>query len=345
MQYRQLGNTDLQVSALCLGTMTWGEQNTEAQAHAQLDYALERGINFIDTAEMYPVPPRPQTAGLTERYLGNWLAKRGDREKLVIGSKIAGPGNGLEHIRGGKTRFVREHIREAVAGSLERLRTDYLDLYQLHWPSRHSNFFGQLGYQPQPEEEPPAMEATLEALAELVEEGRVRHIGLSNESAWGIMRFLMAAEKLGLPRMVSVQNPYNLLNRSYEVGLAEVSHREACGLLAYSPLAFGMLTGKYLGQQPEGARLSRYRRFVRYANTEGVTATGRYVEVARQNDLDPAQMALAFVTSRPFVTSNIIGATNMEQLKSNIDSIDVQLSDEVLERIEAVHRDQPNPCP
>ncbi|KAB7623366.1 NADP(H)-dependent aldo-keto reductase [Alkalilimnicola sp. S0819] len=345
MEYRRLGDTDLQVSQLCLGTMTWGEQNSEAEAHEQLDYAVDQGINFIDAAEMYPVPPRAETAGRTEEYLGSWLAARGNRDKLVIASKMTGPGNGVPHIREGNSRFVRAQMREAVHGSLRRLRTDYLDLYQLHWPDRNSNFFGKLGYSPQADEPEPDIEASLTALAELVEEGLIRHIGLSNETPWGVMRFLMAAEKLGLPRVVSVQNPYNLLNRSYEVGLAEVSHREGCGLLAYSPLAFGMLSGKYLGRWPEEARLTRFARFTRYTSPRGIATAARYVEIARQHGLDPAQMALAWVNRCPWLTSNIIGATRMEQLQSNIASLQLDLPDAVLERIEAVHQDQPNPCP
>ena len=346
MEYRRLGHTDIKVSVLCLGTMTWGEQNSEAEAHAQLDYAVAQGINFIDTAEMYPVPPRPETQGRTETYIGTWLRARGRRDDIILATKVTGPGNGIKHIRDGRTRFTEPVIREALEGSLRRLQTDYVDLYQLHWPDRRTNFFGQLGYTPMEEKEPPHIEETLTALARLVEEGKVRYIGLSNESPWGVMSFLAAAERLGLPRVVSIQNPYNLLNRSFEIGLAEVSHREQVGLLAYSPLAFGMLTGMYLdGARPAGSRITLYSRFTRYLKEEGQRATAEYVRLAREHGLSPAQMALAFVTSRPFVTSNIIGATSMEQLAENVASLDVALLDEVLAGIEAIHTCQPNPCP
>lgn len=346
MEFRQLGQTDIKVSAICLGTMTWGEQNTEADAHAQLDYALAQGINFIDAAEMYPVPPKPETQGRTEAYIGSWLKARGRRDDIILASKISGPGNGLAHIRDGRTRYTEPVIRAALEGSLQRLQTDYVDLYQLHWPDRNTNFFGQLGYTPAEDEFPPHVEETLTALAKLVEEGKVRHIGLSNETPWGLMRFLAAAEQLGIARVVSIQNPYNLLNRSFEIGLAEISLREQVGLLAYSPLAFGMLSGKYLdGARPEGARITLFSRFTRYLKDEGLRATAEYVQLAREHGLSPAQMALAYVTSRPFVTSNIIGATSMQQLQENIDSLSLTLSEEVLTGIEAIHTRQPNPCP
>ena len=344
MEYRTLGDTGVRVSAVCLGTMTWGEQNTEAEAHRQLDYALDRGVNFVDTAEMYPVPPRGETQGRTEAYIGSWLAARGGRNDLVLATKVSGPG--VEHIRGGQRSFDAAGLRQALEGSLERLRTDYVDLYQLHWPERRANYFGRLGYRHAEEGPPPRIEATLEALAGLVEEGRVRFVGLSNETPWGVMRFLRAAEEFGLPRVVSVQNPYSLLNRSYEVGLAEVSHRERVGLLAYSPLAFGMLSGKYLdGARPEGARLTLFDRFTRYLNPRGEAATERYVALAREHGWDPAQLALAFVTAQPFVTSTIIGATDMEQLASDIDGCLGALEPDLLEALEAVHEDLPNPCP
>lgn len=346
MKYRKLGNTDIDVSLIGLGTMTWGQQNTEAEAHEQLDYALERGINFIDTAEMYPVPPKAETQGRTESYIGTWLARRGDRDKLVLATKITGPGNGCVHIREGGTHFRRDHIRQALNGSLERLQTDYVDLYQLHWPERGTNFFGKLGYQPSDGGLRTPVEETLEALAELVDEGKIRHIGLSNETPWGVMSFLAAADRMGLPRVATVQNPYNLLNRTYEIGLAEVGHRENVGLLAYSPLAFGMLSGKYLaGARPDGARLSLFSRFTRYFKEQGEAATVDYVRLARENELDPSQMALAYVNSRSFLSSNIIGATSMEQLKTDIDSVDVELGEDVLAAIEAIHTRHPNPCP
>ena len=346
MEYRRLSHTDIEVSALCLGTMTYGKQNTQQDAASQLDYAVERGINFIDTAEMYPVPPESQTQGDTETMIGRWLAERGRRDDLVIATKISGPGLGT--VRDGKGDYSAAQLRTAVDESLQRLQTDVIDLYQLHWPARNSNFFGKLGFTPRPDEPDPVDEMldVLETLQSLVDAGKIRHVGLSNESAWGTMKFLELAERHGLPRMVSVQNPYNLLNRSYEVGLAEVSHREQVGLLPYSPLAFGVLTGKYLeGGQPENARLTLFDRFTRYTRPPGVRATQAYVELAREHGLDPAQMALAWVTGRAFVTSNIIGATTLGQLEKNIDSADVVLGDEVLDAIEAIHADAPNPCP
>ncbi len=345
MQYRQLGRTDLNVSALCLGTMTWGEQNTEAQAFTQLDRAKAAGINFIDTAEMYPVPPRPETYAATERCIGSYLKARGDRAKWILATKIAGPGNGITHIRDGHLKFNRKHIRAALDDSLRRLQTDWVDLYQLHWPERSTNFFGQLGYQHQ-EGDFTELEETLEVLDEEIKAGRIRHIGLSNETPWGTMKYLQLADSRGWPRAVSIQNPYNLLNRSFEVGLAEIAIREQCGLLAYSPLAFGMLTGKYEnGARPANARLTLFQRFARYNNPQARAACSRYVALAREHGLSPAQMALAYVTAQPFVTSNIIGATTLEQLESNISSIELELSGEVLKGIEAIHTGQPNPAP
>ncbi|WP_058558110.1 NADP(H)-dependent aldo-keto reductase [Thiohalocapsa sp. ML1] len=348
MHYRPLGRTDLDVSALCLGTMTFGEQNSAADAAEQLDRAVAAGINFIDTAEMYPVPPKPETMGRTEDYIGRWLSARGGRDKLVIATKVAGPGAalGLSHVRGGNNRLDRANIEQALDASLRRLGTDYVDLYQLHWPDRDTNFFGKLGYEhPTVDDSVPLME-TLEVLGDLVQAGKVRHVGLSNETPWGTMRFLELAERHGLPRMVSIQNPYNLLNRTFEIGLAEIALREQCGLLAYSPMAFGALSGKYLdGRQPPDGRLTLFPRFSRYSNAEAIAATAEYVAVARKHGLEPAEMALAFVTGRPFVTSNIIGATTMAQLEQNLASLDLVLSDEVLADIEAVHTRQPNPSP
>ncbi len=346
MDYRRLGRTDINVSALCLGTMTWGEQNTEAEGFAQIERAKAAGINFIDTAEMYPVPPRPETYASTERVIGNYFKSRGDRADWVLASKIAGPGNGIAHIRDGQLRHNREHIVQALDASLARLQTDWIDVYQLHWPERSTNFFGKLGYQHTQDELITPLEDTLQALDEQVKAGKIRHIGLSNETPWGTMKFLQLAESRGWPRAVSIQNPYNLLNRSFEVGLAEIAIREQCGLLAYSPLAFGMLSGKFEnGARPANARLTLFSRFSRYSNPQSVAACSRYVALAREHGLDPAQMALAFVTQQPFVTSNIIGATSLEQLDSNIASFDLKLSDEVLEGIEAIHKDQPNPAP
>ncbi|WP_106479041.1 NADP(H)-dependent aldo-keto reductase [Phytohalomonas tamaricis] len=345
MERRLLGDSDIAVSRLCLGTMTFGEQNSESEAHAQLDRALEADINFIDTAEMYPVPPKAETQGLTESYIGSWLKKRGKRDDLVIASKVAGPGRNMDYLRGGP-RLDRDNIHQALDASLKRLNTDYLDLYQLHWPDRQANFFGKLGYTPADDENATPLEETLSALKELVDAGKVRTIGLSNETPWGVMTCLRLAETLGLPKVVSIQNPYNLLNRSYEIGLAEVSHRENVGLLAYSPLAFGVLSGKYLGGlQPKGARLTLFERFQRYTSTLAEEATWAYVDIARRFELDPAQMALAYVNSRPFLTSNIIGATTLEQLDSNIASDALVLSEEILEAIESVHQRLPNPSP
>jgi len=349
MQYRPLGNTDLEVSALCLGTMTFGEQNTEAEAHAQLDRALAAGINFIDTAEMYPVPPRAETQGLTEQYLGTWLQSRGCRDRVILATKVAGPGDWLPHLRGSARRLDRGNIETAIDESLRRLRTDVIDLYQLHWPDRPTNYFGQLGYRPAPEAEEAAavpLAETLGVLADLIAAGKIRHVGLSNETPWGLMRALALAEQQGLPRVVSIQNPYNLLNRSFEIGLAEIALRERCGLLAYSPLAFGVLSGKYLdGQRPPEGRITRFARFSRYSNPEAERATADYVALARRWGLDPAQLALAWVTSRPFVTSNIIGATTLEQLESNLASLELELSDALIAEIEAIHQRQPNPAP
>lgn len=345
MQTRKLGNTDIEVSLICLGTMTWGEQNTEAEAFEQLDYATGAGVNFIDAAEMYPVPPRADTQGRTEQYLGNWLARRGRRDDLVIASKVAGPGNGLDYLRNGP-RLTRDHIREACEASLKRLQTDYIDLYQVHWPDRSTNFFGKLGYQHNPEESFTPIEETLGALDELVREGKVRQIGLSNETPWGTMEYLRLARENGWPRAVSIQNPYNLLNRSFEVGMAEVAHREQAGLLAYSPLAFGMLSGKYLGETwPEKGRLTLYQRFSRYTSSRSMAATRAYAELARSHGLSPTELALAYVNSRSFVTSNIIGATTMAQLKENIGSEAIALGPDVLEAIEALHGEYTYPCP
>lgn len=348
MEYRKLGDTDLDVSLICLGTMTWGEQNSLEEAHEQLDYALAQGVNFIDTAEMYPVPPRAETQGRTEAYIGEWLARRGNRERVVLATKVSGRSDAQgdwRHLRGGP-RLSREHIHQAVRDSLRRLQTDYIDLYQVHWPERTTNFFGQLGYRHRQQDDLVPIGETLEALTELVREGLVRHIGVSNETPWGVMQYLCEAERRGLARIVGIQNPYNLLNRSFEVGLAEMAIRERVGLLAYSPLAMAMLTGKYAGgARPPGARLTRFERFQRYSGPQAVAASEAYVALARRHGLDPGTMALAFVNSREFVTSNIIGATRMDQLAANIASVSVTLPAEVLEEVEAVHRQYCNPAP
>jgi len=346
MNYRQLGRTDIQVSQLCLGTMTWGEQNSEVEAHEQLDFAIDEGINFIDAAELYPVPPKPETQGRTEDYLGTWLAKRHDRDKLIIASKVCASADWIPYLRNGNVSLNKKNIETALNDSLKRLQTDYIDLYHLHWPERDTNYFGKLGYYHAPEKDGVPIEETLDALGEIVESGKIRHIGISNETAWGIAEYLRLAEQKNLPRIVTIQNPYNLLNRTFEIGAAEFSHRENVGLLAYSPLGFGVLTGKYLNnEKPTGARLTLFDRFTRYTNDEGIKSTEAYIKLARAHGLDPAQMALAFVSSRPFLTSNIIGATSMEQLKTNIESINIQLSKDLLREIEDIHTRQPNPCP
>lgn len=344
MHYTQLPNSSLEISKICLGTMTFGEQNSQAQAFSQMDYALERGINFIDTAEMYPVPPKKETQGLTETYIGHWLKSSGKREKIVLATKVAGPRN-VPYIRDNMS-LNRRHIHTAIDDSLKRLQTDYVDLYQLHWPQRQTNCFGQLNYPYPDEQEEVTLIETLEALNDLIQAGKVRYIGVSNETPWGVMSLLKLAEKHNLPRIVSIQNPYNLLNRSFEIGLSEISHHEEVKLLAYSPLAFGCLSGKYLNNaRPDGARCSLFERFVRYFTPQGVAATQAYIDVANKHELDPAQMALAFVNQRPFVASNIIGATNLEQLKSNIDSLNVDLSSELLQELQDVGTTYSNPCP
>lgn len=351
MDYRRFGNTDHELSLICLGTMTWGEQNTAQQAFAQMDYALSKGVNFWDCAEMYPVAPRPATQGASERIIGEWFAHSGRRAEVFLASKVTGRGDrnaGLDHIRGGP-RLSRDHIMRAIEGSLERLQTDYLDLYQVHWPERQTNFFGKLGYTaPRPEDAASdiSIQETYAAMAELVDQGLVRHIGVSNETPWGILEYQRLAEEHGYPAIQSIQNPYNLLNRSYEVGLAEISLMENISLLAYSPLAFGTLSGKYLnGARPARSRLVLFDRFVRYTSELAQQATAAYVELARAHQLDPAQMALAYVNSRTFCSANIIGATSMAQLESNIASVELQLSPEVLQGIEAIHTRYSNPAP
>jgi aryl-alcohol dehydrogenase-like predicted oxidoreductase len=346
MEYRPLARTGLDVSLICLGTMTWGEQNTEAEAFAQMDLALERGVTFWDTAELYPVPPRAETAGRTEEHIGRWFKARGMRDRVILATKVKGRSNALPHQAGLNRDLSPAQVLRALDESLHRLQTDYIDLYQLHWPDRSTNCFGQLGYSHVADEASVPLRETLSALAEAVQAGKIRHVGLSNETPWGVLECLRLAEQHGLPRTVSIQNPYSLLNRTFEVGLAEIALREQVGLLAYSPLAFGVLSGKYLdGARPAGARLTRYGQFARYLGERSQHATAAYVDIARRHGLDPAQMALAFVNRQPFVTSNIIGATTLEQLAHNIASVHVQLSAEVLREIEAVHQGNPNPAP
>ncbi|APX62463.1 NADP(H)-dependent aldo-keto reductase [Acinetobacter schindleri] len=349
MQFKPLADTGILLPEICLGTMTFGEQNTQEEAFEQLDYALDQGVYFWDTAEMYPVPPKPETQGATERIIGNWIASRGGRDKLFLASKIAGPSQGGSHIRDGQTRFGADEISAAIDQSLSRLQTDYIDLYQLHWPQRPTNFFGKLGYGNAEAAEDRAvtdLEETLTALQYEIKNGRIRYIGLSNETPWGTMKFLHLAEKLGLSKFVSVQNPYNLLNRTYEIGMSEIAKYEGVGLLAYSPLAFGYLTGKFRnGARPAKARVTLFSRFSRYSNPESEWAVEQYAQLAEQHGLTLTQLALAFIKQQFFVTSTIIGATNLDQLKENIQAFEVNLSEEVLKGIEAIHRQQPNPAP
>jgi len=346
MHYHRIPHSTLEVSQLGLGTMTFGEQNSEADAHAQLDLAVSSGINLIDTAEMYPVPPRPETQGLTEKYIGSWLKKTGSRDKIILASKVAGPTRGNDASIRPNMALDRKNIREALDASLKRLNTDYIDLYQLHWPQRQTNFFGKLGYQYSENSVPVTLLETLEALAEQVRAGKIRYIGVSNETPWGVMRYLQLAEKHELPRIVSIQNPYSLLNRSFEVGLAEISQHEGVELLAYSCLAFGTLSGKYLnGAQPAGARNTLFSRFTRYSGEQSQLAVAEYVALAQQHQLDPSQMALAFVRQQPFVSSTLLGATTLDQLQLNIDSANLTLSNEVLEALEAIHRRYTYPAP
>ncbi|HAE75559.1 MAG TPA: NADP(H)-dependent aldo-keto reductase [Alphaproteobacteria bacterium] len=346
MEFRKLGNTDIEVSLICLGTMTWGEQNSEKEAHEQLDYALDSGINFIDTAELYPVPPKKETQGLTDQYIGNWIGLRKNRDKFILASKVTGR-SGMDWFRGSETRLDRDNILQSVEDSLKRLKTDYIDLLQLHWPDRKSNFFGNLDYKHSKEDDFIPLELQLEALAELAKSGKVRYIGLSNETPWGVAKFLELSKTNNLPRIVSVQNPYSLLNRSFEIGLSEIAIRENCGLLAYSPLAFGVLSGKYLGgKKPKGARLTLFGdQFTRYTKERSIQATEEYERIAKKHNLDFAQMSLAFINRQPFLTSNIIGATTMEQLKSNIGSLGISLSEDIISDIETVHSSNPNPSP
>ncbi len=345
MERRRLGATDITVTSLCLGTMTWGEQNTKEEAHAQLDLAFERGVSFIDTAEAYPIPMKQETQGRTERYIGSWMKAKSNRDKVILATKVAGPML-APYLREPRTCPDRHNIMQAIDASLERLGTDYVDLYQVHWPDRRTNYFGRLGYVHAPRPEDTPIEETLEAMNDVVKAGKARAIGISNETAWGAMRYLHLSETQAFVRPASIQNPYSLLNRTFEVGLAEVAHREDLGLLAYSPLGFGVLCGKYLdNQRPERARLSLFPQYARYSNPLGIEATKRYVTIAREAGLDPAQMAIAFVTSRSFTTSTIVGATTIEQLETDLGSTDVSLGEDVLKAIDAVHAELPNPCP
>ncbi|MEM7170801.1 MAG: aldo/keto reductase [Pseudomonadota bacterium] len=345
MDYHPLGRSGIEVSAICLGSMTWGVQNTQDEGFEQMDYALDQGVNFIDTAEMYPIAQSAETYGRTEEIIGNWMAERNNRDRMIIATKVIGPGS-FSYIRGGKTRHNREHILAAAETSLKRLRTDYIDLYQLHWPDRATNTFGKLAFEPQPEEDMTPLEESLAALDDLVKAGKVRTVGVSNENPWGVMKFIALAEAGLGPRMASIQNPYSLLNRSFETRMAEVSIRENVGLLAYAPQAAGALSGKYLdGKRPEGARMTLWPHNKRYASEHAQKAIQAYMGIAKEHGLDPCQMAVAYCLGKAFMTSAIIGATTMAQLKNGVAAADVVLSSEVLEAIEEAHKIYTYPCP
>lgn len=345
MQTHPLGDSQLVVPDLCLGTMTFGQQTGEADAHAQLDYALAMGINFIDAAEMYPVPARPETSGATESIIGRWLARQA-RDRIILATKVAGPSRNLHWIRNGPPALDRANIHAALEGSLRRLQTDYVDLYQLHWPERNQPMFGQWQYDPAAERECTPIRTQLEALAELVQAGKVRHVGLSNEHPWGVMQFVRLAEEYGLPRVVSIQNAYSLVNRSFETGLAEVCHREKLGLLAYSPLAFGHLTGKYLDDAQANGRITRFAGFgQRYTKPNVAPAVAAYAALARRHGLTPTQLALAFVRSRWFVASTIVGASSLAQLQEDLAAAETALAPEILAEIDQIHLVYTNPAP
>jgi aryl-alcohol dehydrogenase-like predicted oxidoreductase len=345
MIYTTLPNTALEVSKICLGTMTFGQQNTEAEGHLQMDYAVEKGINFFDTAEMYSVPGRKETYGSTEKILGTWFKKTGKRENIILATKIAGPNPLFTYMRD-TMDFSSANIRFALDQSLQRLQTDYIDLYQLHWPERKTNYFGQRGFKHQEDPWQDNINNVLETLADLVKEGKIRHIGLSNETPWGLMRFLEEHKMHDLPRVKTIQNPYSLLNRTFEIGLSEICFRENVGLLAYSPMAFGVLSGKFLnGEQHPNARINLFPQFSRYNNAQSTQATKMYQEVAHKNGLTLTQLSLAFIAQQKFVSSTIIGATNLDQLKENIDTIAITLSDPILKAIDEIQEMQPNPAP
>ena len=346
MKYRKLGNTDIDVSVICLGTMTWGDQNTQKDGFDQMDYALERGINFFDTAELYSVMPKKETYGKTEEIIGNWIKEKKKRDKIFLASKISG--NGPSWIREGdkNLKFDKKNLNLAIDASLQRLQTDYIDLYQLHWPERKVPKFGKLDFEYDPHDNQwTQIDEVLEGLSDLIKAGKIRHIGLSNETPWGVMKFLQTSKEKNLPRMVSIQNAYNLVNRVFDIGHSEVAIREQCGLLAYSPLAGGRLSGKYINDQPKNARFTLWpSNFDRHHTVRGEVAISKYIELAKKFNIAPSTFANAYVNDRPFVTSNIIGATSMHQLKENIDSIDITLSKEILEEIENIHLSDPSPC-
>tara|TARA_B110000438_G_scaffold279232_1_gene303479 strand:+ start:1429 stop:2469 length:1041 start_codon:yes stop_codon:yes gene_type:complete len=346
MKFKKLGDTDLDVSSICLGTMNMGEQNTQEEGFEQMDYSMEKGVNFFDTAEVYAVPPRKETQGKTEEIIGNWFEKRKNRNKIILATKCVGPGT--EWIRGGGYQFSEKNFSEAIEGSLKRLKTDYIDLYQLHWPERNTNFFGRRGYDHKENDSQwNSFESILKSFKKFIDQGKIRHIGLSNETPWGFSKYLEISNQLNLTRIVSVQNPYNLLNRSYDIGMAEISCRENVGLLAYSPLAIGYLSGKYRdNKMPEKSRIGLFSKFwTRYKEPGAKKATDLYYKLAKESGLTLTQLSLAFVNSRPFTTSNIIGATTMEQLKENIGSINIELNREIIEKINTIHESIPNPTP
>ena len=345
MKFKKLGNTDLDVSLICLGTMTWGTQNSEKEAFEQMDYSIDQGVNFFDTAELYSVPPPAESYGKTEVIIGNWFEKRKNRNKVILASKIAGPG--LDWIRDGKKTYNEKHLAEAIDGSLKRLKTDYIDLYQLHWPERSTNTFGRREYTINKNEgDWNDVENILQALQKFIKSGKIRHIGLSNETPYGLSKYLELSKHKNLPRMMSVQNPYSLVNRTYEIGMSEISIREKCGLLVYYPLASGALSGKYRdGQMPKNARITLFKGWERMINPIAMKAYDEYYKLATENNITMVQLAQAFVNSRPFVTSNIIGATTMDQLKENIGSINIELTEEILEKINIIHNNNPNPAP
>jgi aryl-alcohol dehydrogenase-like predicted oxidoreductase len=347
MEYRTLGATDVNVSLICLGTMNWGEQNTEKDAHEQMDYAVSRGVNFFDTAEVYPVPPREESHHRTESYIGNWLKKSGKRKDLIIATKVAGPNATNKYLRehGQMLKFDRKNIKYAVEGSLRRLQTDYIDLYQLHWPERKTNYFAQRHYEHDPHDTSTSIEETLEVMQELVKEGKIRHVGVSNENPWGISQFLKSSREKKLPRVQTTQNPYSLIMRQIDYGFSEMLIKEKVSLLVYSPLSMGTLTGKYLdGKLPPGSRFHySNRNTARYNPPNAQPAISAYAKLAKKHGLDPAELAIAFVNSRPFVTSTIIGATSIAQLKTDIGSADVTLSAEIMKEIDGIYRSFPDP--
>ena len=345
MKYKKLCTTDLDVSLICLGTMTWGTQNSEKDAFEQMDYSVSKGINFFDTAELYSVPPNAESYGKTEKMIGNWFEKRKNREKIILASKVAGPR--CDWIRNGKNNYNEKNLGEAIDESLKRLKTDYIDLYQLHWPERSTNCFGiREFYISEEEKEWNSFESILQALDKYIKSGKIRHIGISNETPYGLSKYLELSKSKNLPRVMSVQNPYSLVNRTYEIGMSEISIRDRCGLLVYYPLAAGALSGKYRGgQMPKNSRMALFKGWERMINPLAMKAYDEYYKLAKDNNMTMVQLAQSFVNSRPFVTSNIIGATTMEQLKENIESINIELTDEIMKKINLIHNNNPNPSP